>query len=254
MLTALRWLPTGLLIPVLVLLPLDRGVALNELGLAFALQGIVVLALELPTGGLADAVGRKRVLLASNVVSITSIVLFLVADSFAALAVVFALQGIYRALDSGPLEAWYVDAALEADPHVRIEKGLSGAGIAIGVAIAGGALASGGLIALDPMPGVSALSVPVVASIALQVVNVAAVAELVVERRPTIGLRAAARAATHATQAIGEAVQLLRRSRVLAALVAVELFWGLQAVGWTVSRTARQGAKPSPVSISRTLM
>ena len=115
-LTALRWLPPGLVFPVLIMLPLNRGLSLSELGLAAAMQGLVVFALELPTGGLADSLGRRPVLVLSTVVSIVSIGLFLVAHSFAAFAIAFALQGVYRALDSGPLDAWYVDAARSADP------------------------------------------------------------------------------------------------------------------------------------------
>jgi hypothetical protein len=52
LLTALRWLPVGLLMPVFVLVPLSRGLTLTEIGLVFAAQGLVVFALELPTGGL----------------------------------------------------------------------------------------------------------------------------------------------------------------------------------------------------------
>ena len=65
-LIALRWLPTGLLIPVTVLLALSRGLSLTEIGLVFSIQGLVVLALELPTGGLSDALGRRPVLIAAN--------------------------------------------------------------------------------------------------------------------------------------------------------------------------------------------
>ena len=50
-LIGLRWLPTGLLIPVMVLLAQWRGLSLTEIGFVFSLQGLVVLALELPTGG-----------------------------------------------------------------------------------------------------------------------------------------------------------------------------------------------------------
>ena len=65
-------------------------------------------------------------------------------------AAVTLLQGVYRALDSGPLEAWYVDATLAADPDAEIEKGLSAGATVLSVAIAIGALLSGGLVALDP--------------------------------------------------------------------------------------------------------
>jgi hypothetical protein len=51
LLTALRWLPVGLMMPIFVLVPLGRGLTLTEIGVVFAAQGLVVLALELPTGG-----------------------------------------------------------------------------------------------------------------------------------------------------------------------------------------------------------
>jgi MFS family permease len=72
-LTALRWLPSGLVIPLIVLLPLDRGLSIAQLGLAAATQGLVVFALELPTGGLADAVGRRPVLIVSMLLAIASL-------------------------------------------------------------------------------------------------------------------------------------------------------------------------------------
>jgi MFS family permease len=229
-LTALRWLPTGMLIPVLVLLPLERGIDLAALGLAASVQGFVVLALELPTGGLADALGRRAVLLASTVVSLCSTGLFLFAGSFVALLTVYALQGIYRALDSGPLEAWYIDATRAADPQVPIERGLSHAGVVLGVAIAAGALASGGLVALDPLPGVEALATPVLVALGLQILGVLGVAVLMVEPpRSVRGLRGAGRAGMTAPSAIAQGVRLLARSRVLTAIVAVELFWGFAA-------------------------
>ncbi|MGH3469163.1 MAG: MFS transporter [Thermocrispum sp.] len=225
-LTALRWLPVGLLIPVLVLLPLERGLSLSQLGLAVSTQGFVVLALELPTGGLADSLGRRRVLLAASVVGIASIGLLLTAESFAAFAAAYALQGVYRALDSGPLEAWYVDAAQAADPDAAIDRGLSAHGVVLGVAVAGGALLGGGLVALDPVPALDALTVPVAASLALQVVGLAGVAVLMVEHRTTSGARAAVRAALDTPRTIADAFRLVRRSRVLLAVISVELFWG----------------------------
>ena len=79
-LTALRWLPVGLLAPIFVLIPLSRGLSLTEIGLVFAIQGLVVLALELPTGGLSDALGRRPVLLLASVVAILSMGLFTIAD------------------------------------------------------------------------------------------------------------------------------------------------------------------------------
>lgn len=231
-LTTLRWLPVGLLIPVIVLLPLERGLTLSELGLAASLQGFVVLALELPTGGLADSLGRRRVLLASSVVGIASIAVLLAADSFAAFGAVFAMQGVYRALDSGPLEAWYVDATHAADPDASIDRGLSAHGVALGLSVAGGALASGGLVALGPLAGLDALAVPVAVSLILQVVGLVGVAVLMVEERPASGLRAAVDAVRATPGTIAEGIRLARRSRVLLAILCVELFWGFGMVAF----------------------
>ncbi len=233
-LLALRWLPVGLAIPVFILIPLDRGLSLTELGIAASLQGFVVLALELPTGGLADSAGRRRVLLAASVVAIASTTLFLLADTFLAFAVVFALQGVYRALDSGPLEAWYVDATLAADPEAPIEGGLSAAGVVLGVSIASGAFLSGVLVAVHPVAAIDPLSLPLVLALGLQVVGLLAILILMREVRRTdagaaTGVAATARAVPGV---IADGVRLLRRSRVLSALVAVELTWGFGMVAF----------------------
>lgn len=231
-LTALRWLPVGVLVPVIVLLPLERGLSLSELGLAASLQGLVVLAFELPTGVLADSFGRRRVLLMSSVVGIASIVIFLMAGSFAAFATAFALQGAYRALDSGPLEAWYVDAAHAADPGANIGRGLSAHGVVLGLSVAGGALTSGALIAVGPLAGFDAMAVPVVVSLALQLVGLGGIAVLMVEERPTAGLRAAVDAVRGTPRTIAQGIHLARRSRVLLAILCVESFWGFGMVAF----------------------
>jgi MFS family permease len=234
-LLALRWLPVGLVMPVIVLLPLDRGLDLAELGIVLSLQGFVVLGLELPTGGLADSIGRRRVPLAASVIGIASSVLLLVADQFAAFAVVFILQGIHRALDSGPLDAWYVDETLAVDPEATIDSGLSAAGVVLGVSIAAGALLSGLLVALDPIAAVDALAVPVLLSVAIQVAALAAIAALMVETRVPVaatgstGVMGTARAVP---TVIADGLRLLRRSRVLSAIVAVELTWGFGMVAF----------------------
>ncbi|RIV37802.1 MFS transporter [Micromonospora radicis] len=226
----LRWLPVGLLIPVFILLMQERGLTLTQIGLAVGAQGVVVLALELPTGGFADVLGRKPVLVVANVVGLASLALLLVADSLALLATVWALQGVFRALDSGPLESWYVDATLAADPDAAYEKGLGQAGTVLGLCMAAGALLSGGLVALGPVGPVSALTTPIVVAVGLQAVALAGLLTLLAEQRPAAGAGALRSSLRQAPRMVGEAFGLLRRSRVLLALVAVELFWGFGMV------------------------
>lgn len=232
-LTALRWLPVGVILPVMMLLPLERGLSLSEVGLAASVQGLVVLALELPTGGLADSVGRRRVLLVAGVVGLGSTALFLTAGTAAAFALAFALQGAFRALDSGPLDSWYVDAVLEADPRAAIDRGLSAHGVVVGLAIAVGSLASGGLVALArtwEAPAVEPLAVPVTVSLGLQLAGLVAVVALMRETPRSSGARGAWRAVARTPRTVAGGVSLLRRDRVLLALVAVELFWGFGMV------------------------
>ncbi|MFI7429073.1 MFS transporter [Micromonospora sp. NPDC049836] len=226
----LRWLPAGLTIPVMILLMQERGLSLSQIGLVATAQGLVVLALELPTGGFADALGRKPVLIAAWVVCLASLALFAVADSFWLFALVWALQGIYRALDSGPLESWYVDATLAADPKAEYERGLGWAGTVAGIAIGAGALLGGGLVALGPIGPVSALTLPVLVAIALQVAALVVLTVLLVEERPAKGRAALRNSVVEAPRMVGQAFGLLRRNRVLFALVAVELFWGFGMV------------------------
>ena len=124
LLTATRWFPVGLIIGLVTLLMLERGLSVSQVAIAIATQGIVMLALELPTGGLADALGRRPVLIVAGGDRASSRrVVFVLAPTFAVFVLAWALQGIFRALDSGPLEAWYVDAA-----HADRSHGAGGAG------------------------------------------------------------------------------------------------------------------------------
>jgi MFS family permease len=228
-LTGLRWLSTGFIIPVVALLPLQRGLTIAEYGAAAAVQGFVVLVLELPTGGLADALGRKPVFLASAVFALASYVTFALAQVPLAFALAAGLAGVFRALDSGPLNAWYVDAVTTATPPeerpLEIARGLSGASTVLGGSIAGGAVAAGGLIAWAPFGRDDSLVVPYVVAVALAVLQIVTTVLIMSEDRShrVAGVWRSARATP---AAVGAGVKLLRRSRVLRALVAVELFWG----------------------------
>lgn len=231
-LLALRWLPSGMLLPVLTLLPLERGLTLSELGMAAAVQGLVVFLLELPTGGLSDALGRRPVLVASGLVSLAGLGLIFVADSFAVFALAFAVQGLYRALDSGPLEAWYVDTIQARDPEADISVGLSRGGAVTGIAMGAGALLAGGLVALDPVSSVEALAVPVIVAALLRAIAVVATWGLLVEARTSTGWRATRTAVGEVPGVITGSLRLLRGSVILQTLVCIELCWGFGAIAY----------------------
>ncbi|WP_370324476.1 MFS transporter [Euzebya sp.] len=236
LLTATRWLPTGLLIPLITIAPLERGLSLAEVGLITAVGGVVVFVLELPTGGLADVVGRRPVLLVATLCNLVSTATIAVATSVPLYLAAWAVEGIYRALESGPLDSWYVDAAQAADPDADIERGLALRGVVLSVAIGVGALACGGIALLPQPDGLPVLAVPILVSLALRVVDGIAITVLLDEVRlvPRSGRRrvGAVLATVRGTWAVvAESTALLRASAALAGLAAAELVWGAGMVG-----------------------
>ncbi|HET9497403.1 MAG TPA: MFS transporter [Candidatus Limnocylindria bacterium] len=240
-LIGLRWFQSGLLIPILVLLMVSRGLSLVEIGLVGAVQGVIVLVLELPTGGLSDSLGRRPTQVLAYVFAVAGLAMLYVADSVGAFVVATALTAIFRALDSGPLEAWYVDAMHAIDPKARIESGLSAGSSVLSLAIAAGALLSGALVALDPLDAVETLALPVLLALGIAVANLAAAAWLLTETGRASGVRAVASSVRAVPGVVREGVMLLRRSRVLAAVVAVELFWGFAIIAFETLFPIRLG-------------
>ena len=68
LLNALLWLPAGLYLVPLVLLMLERGLPVSTIAAVGIVYGLTTAVLELPTGGLADVLGRRPVLIAPPLV------------------------------------------------------------------------------------------------------------------------------------------------------------------------------------------
>jgi predicted MFS family arabinose efflux permease len=184
-LAALRWFPVGLVLPVMVLLFRTRGLDLAEISILVSCYGVTTALCELPTGGLADVVGRRPVLVAAAVLFVAHALLHGLGQTLPVLAVGSIIGGLARALDSGPLQAWYVDAVHSVDPEADLKPGLS-RGIAVEAAALGtGALAGGALVSLAPLPArdavVVSLSVPFLVSAAISVLSTAVIARWVRE-------------------------------------------------------------------------
>ncbi len=229
-LTLLRWLPVGIAVPVSVLLATARGLSPAEIGLTVAVYGTVALLLELPTGGLADAFGHRPVLAASGLFSTVALATMVVADSVLLFSVAWALTGVARALDSGPLEAWYVDAARSQDPTADVTRGLSWGGAADGAGLAVGAVLGGTLPLLLDRGGAAALAAPLLLAAGVALVHVAAVLLLVVPLRPgaPTSRAAAVRAGVREVPVIVSAtVRLVLRVRVLRLLLVASFLVGL---------------------------
>ena len=217
-LTALRWLPVGLLTPVLVLLAQARGLSLPEIGLVLVVHSAVVVVLELPTGGLADTLGRRPVLLLSAVLHLLSCLVLLVAGGFAAFALGSVLKGIGRALDSGPLEAWYVDTVRALDADADITPGLGWRGAADGGALAVGAAVGGVLPGLVGGDASTALAAPFAVAAVLDLCYLLALLRLVadpVRPHPAGALRRLVADVRAVPSTVGEALRLSLRDRTL---------------------------------------
>jgi hypothetical protein len=168
----LVWLPVGLYSAPLVLLLLGRGfdlTAVAALGIAY---GITVAVLELPTGGLADVLGRRTVLIAAAVANMIAFGILGLATTVVPLVLSAVLRGVGRALSSGPAEAWFVDAAHAADgPDADLTPGLAKGATASSAALAIGVIAGGGLpVLVGDLGGIVALALPVLLGAAFEVV------------------------------------------------------------------------------------
>jgi len=232
-LTFTRWFPVGLIVGITTLWPLERGLTVAQMLAAASLTGLTVFLLELPTSGFTDAFGRRPVYVASAVVSVVAGAVFYTATAWWQFAVAAVLTGLFRALDSGPLEAWFVDTVHESEPEADVDRPLSAQGTLLGVGMAAGALASGGLVWWHPFAGQSALLLPGLLYVALSAVHVGGVLLLLKEPRAHVDTTSARRALASVKEApaiVRDGLGMLRHNRVLAGLMAVELFWSAAMV------------------------
>jgi MFS family permease len=233
-LTALRWLPVGLTTPIIVLLAQSRGLSLGEIGVLFTVHAAIVIALELPTGGLADVLGRRPVVVAGAVLHLLSCVVYATATSFAGFLAGVVLLGLGRVLDSGPVEAWYVDNVHRIDPDADVAPGLSWHSAADGGGLAIGAVIGGLMPALLGGVGGHALALPYAAAAALDLLFIAAVVRLMTEDRPprTGTVRAALASGLRAVPAtVGGAVRLSVTDRPMRLVLLLTAVGGVGLVG-----------------------
>ncbi|MGI5287219.1 MFS transporter [Nonomuraea polychroma] len=189
----LTWLPLGLMIPSGVLLMTERGLGLAQIGLAVTVFSIVTVCLELPTGGLADVVGRRVVLAASAAFLVAALALMSVSTTFWMFLVSEVLKGVARALSSGPAASWYVDTLHRIEgPGADLKPGLARGGAMESVALCAGVLAGGGLPLLTPPELMFPLATPTlvgaVAAAVLLVVVLLALPEPPHARRSLAGV------------------------------------------------------------------
>ncbi|MDF1863545.1 MAG: MFS transporter [Saprospiraceae bacterium] len=87
--------------PFLILFFLEKGLTFLEIGKLYAISEIAINLIEIPTGFVADAMGRRRTMAFSFLFYISSFLLFYLVNSFALFATAMILFAIGEAFRSG---------------------------------------------------------------------------------------------------------------------------------------------------------
>ena len=156
-----------------------------------------------------------------------------IAFSFGAFLLAWVLKAIGRALASGSLDAWFVDALQAADPNVDLQPALAKAGTFTLLALGAGTLV-GGLVPYLftglPPEGTAILtpySMTVVLSLFVQVFLIAAVVILVRENWQVTEGNNLINGFKQMPVIIGDAVNLSRHNTTLVLLLVIGLISGL---------------------------
>lgn len=143
---SLFWFATALPIPFLVLFRRERGLSLSQIALVTGVYSLTVLVLEVPSGVMADLLGKKRITLWAYILIILAGLINMLSFSIGAFLAAGIIYGAGRALVSGALEAWFINSMGALEPDKDIHPHLAKSGVFEFGALALGSLA-GGLIA-----------------------------------------------------------------------------------------------------------
>lgn len=236
LLTFTRWFPVGFVVGIVILIQTGRGLTIAQAMTAAAVSGIVCFGLELPTSGFADAFGRRPVYLAAAVVNVLAGAAYLFAQTFWQFVGAAALMGTFRALDSGPLEAWFVDVVHESEPGADVDQQLSRSGSILGLSMSAGALLSGGLIWWHPVKAYAAIDLAVAVFAVLNLVHLAATMVLLKEPPPVLSEderhRRVGSSIARAPRVVTDGLRLLGSNRVLLGLIGAEICWSVGMIAF----------------------
>jgi len=230
---SLFWLAVALPLALIVLLVQSRGLDLFQVGLVMGAYALTIVLLEVPTGGLADAIGRKWVTVIAYGFMTFSGILILVAFSFPVVLAALVLNGIGRALSSGALEAWFVDALQAADPDLELQPTLAKAGTFTLLALGLGTLAGSAMPYLFtglPAEGravFTPLSMPLVLAIFVKIILIGLTILLVKEESAAAGAGDWRRGFQQVPAIVRTGFTLTRRNPTILLLLGTTLAGGL---------------------------
>ncbi|PSP79366.1 MFS transporter [Halobacteriales archaeon QS_1_68_20] len=131
--------------PIWVLFLLSRGLSYTQIGLLDSLFAVAVLFGEVPTGFVADRIGRRNSLLIGIALLSSSSILMAFGTNFYMFAVFYVLWSLGQTFQSGTDSAWLYDILREGDGLGEEEYArVRGRGNAIGLLVSGGTALVGG--------------------------------------------------------------------------------------------------------------
>ncbi|SEO51395.1 Major Facilitator Superfamily protein [Halogranum amylolyticum] len=228
----------GFIYPVFTLFLL-RTLSFTQVGLLGALSSAVVVLSEVPTGYVADQLGRRASLVLSVVFTVLSLAGFVVFQSFVAYAVLYVLWALAQTFVSGSADAWLYERLEEqTDPSAFTRVRGRGESVMRATSVAT-MLAGGVLYTLDPR-------FPFVASVALNALGLVVLASF-----PSTD-RAAADGHVTATDTFRIVRKRFTRQPMLSVVLYTSLFFAVVSTGDTyiqpVARTLFERTLSSGVS------
>ncbi|SIR80970.1 Major Facilitator Superfamily protein [Haladaptatus litoreus] len=140
----------GFFWPVFTIFLLNRGLNYTQIGLLGSVSAAFIVVGEIPSGYLSDYIGRRRSLLLGNILLALSVFGFVVAQTFAAFAVLWILWALGIAFQSGSGDAWLYDTLQDRLREAEYTRVRGRGGSVNQWVSAGTMLTAGFLYSLDP--------------------------------------------------------------------------------------------------------
>lgn len=99
-----------------------QGLTLSQISFLFLIGALTTVALEIPTGILADKINRKTVLILSRLAKLSCFVVWLISPTLSGFLVGFVLWGLATALDSGAFQAFVYDTLQRSNQSERFSE------------------------------------------------------------------------------------------------------------------------------------
>ncbi|MBU7031847.1 MAG: MFS transporter [Theionarchaea archaeon] len=112
---------------VYILYLLDRGFSMTQVTLLGSVFWLVLVVFEIPTGSVADKVGKKASLLCSCILSAVGLIFFGLAHSFGAVLIAYTIWAIGVTFESGAASAFLYDSLKEMGREEDYTKIMGGA-------------------------------------------------------------------------------------------------------------------------------